>query len=391
MNQSIGSIATLSVLSFRNDIVDFCKNACISLFSTNVIPILDDLSELNATIVVIDSAFLQIALPLYQTSLEYNSKRVICFLPLDSSEEIRRYAEEKYRFILPFPVNQDLFLDCCRHIKDENICRFNPSGFKQLSRERFLGLPDSVFGFFSGNSDSIREVRTRIFNYAQSTSPVLLLGETGTGKSSAAKLIHQLSPRCNFPFKPINASWVVDTLAVSSFFGVDNGAYTDAVYQKGVIKSADGGSLFVDEVGSSSMNFQAMLLSVIENGIVQSLGSDKSETVDVRFIFATNANLYEMMEYGSFRPDLYHRISANVIYFPPIRERREDIPVIAENIADEFNVKLSGNAVECLCEYRWPGNIRELRQCIKRAAEQFSFLNENEIIIDADALEFGYL
>lgn len=384
-------IATLSVLSARKDVVEFCKKACVSLFTTNVIPILDELSELNATLIVIDAEFLSLALPLYRESLEQNAKRIICFIPFDVPEELRKYAEEQFRIILPFPISKEKFLDCCKSIKEECI-ESSGSGFLSLPKfhkyKALLDIPDSVFGFFAGNSDSIREVRSRIFDYADSDSPVLLLGETGTGKSSAAKMIHQVSSRRTNPFLPVNASSVVDALAVGRFFGVDNGAYTDAVKQKGAIRSADGGTLLVDEIGTSSIAFQSMLLSVIEDGLVQSLGSDITHKVDVRYIFATNANLSKMVEYGSFRYDLFCRISEKVIYFPPLRERLEDIPEVAKSIANEFNMQLTDDAIECLSNYNWPGNIRELRQCIKRAVE---CSDENEKFIDADLLEFGYL
>lgn len=406
------SLSTVSICAFRSDIVEFCKRACDSLVEKIFVSLTDknlksslefnSLSKEKSSpaIIVIDSLFLQNASSSCFKKLEKNSSLVICFLSSDEKSNIRSYAEEKFRFVLPFPAKENMFVDCCKIIISEyemeqksSICledeKEKCSQAKDFSQKKsFLpeekSLPDSLFGFFAGNSRAIKDIRTKILNYSKNDFPLLLLGETGSGKSSAAKIIHQLSARKERDFVSVNASSVVDSLAVSSFFGVNSGAYTDAIKQKGAIKNADKGTLFIDEIGTASVNLQAMLLSVLENGLVQAVGSDICQKVDVRFLFATNANLSQLMKQGLFRQDLFFRISDNLIVFPPLRERREDIPMIASSIAKEMNCTLSYKALQFLCDYDWPGNIRELKQCIRRAT---SF---NEKIISEDMIDFGY-
>lgn len=386
---------SVSVCVCRNDIAVFCKKFCDSHFSEN-----SDFScvcrlNINSDIIIVDSEFLQSAGAETFKLLEKNAKKVICFLSSDSETEIRNFAEEKFRFILQFPVKENLFLSCCDSIKAEfekNLKKSYCNSFGNLSKNPNENkklchnekTPDSIFGFFAGNSAAIKEARKKIFEFSKNNFPLLFLGETGTGKSTAAKMIHQLSSRKANPFVAINASSVVESLAVSAFFGVNDGAYTDAVNQNGVIKNADKGTLFIDEIGTASMNIQAMLLSVLETGLVQSVGSDEFQKVDVRFVFATNANLADMMKKGEFRQDLYFRISDNLIMLPPLRERKEDIPLIAQSIAREFKTEPSDDAFPLLCEYDWPGNIRELRQCIRRASD-----SNPEKIIKPEMLDFG--
>ena len=216
-----------------------------------------------------------------------------------------------------------------------------------------------------------------IFEVLRRVSPtnisVLIEGQSGTGKELLARAIHNNSQRWDKPFKPVNCAGLTETLLESELFGHVKGAFTGAANdRKGLFEIADKGTLFLDEIGDMAPNCQAKLLRVIEDGIVIPVGSNKSTVVDVRIISATNQNLTELMEAKKFREDLYFRIKGVNISLPALRDRVEDIPVLAEyflkEAAAEVGSKVAGitdAAMTALMNYEWPGNIRQLRNCIR--------------------------
>lgn len=210
---------------------------------------------------------------------------------------------------------------------------------------------------------------------AKSNSNVLILGESGTGKELLARAIHNESPRANGPFVAVSCVAIPDTLLESELFGHEKGAFTDAIAQKkGKFELAHGGTLFLDEIGDISPKMQLALLRVLEEREFTRVGGTKPIKVDVRIIAATNRNLQKAVEEGRFRDDLYYRLNVITIQIPPLRERKEDIPLLVEHFIEKFNIQMgkrvkgiSQEAMRLLMEYDWPGNVRELENVIERA------------------------
>ncbi len=210
---------------------------------------------------------------------------------------------------------------------------------------------------------------------AASPSTVLILGETGTGKELAARAIHSLSPRSTGPFVAVNCGALPDTLLESELFGYKAGAFTGATKDKaGRFTMAKGGTLFLDEIGEVSPALQVRLLRVLQERTFEPLGAIRSETADVRIIVATNRDLTEQMRKGAFREDLYYRVNVVRLEIPPLRNRKEDLPLLVEHFVERFNhlqrKSISGITVEALSllmAHTWPGNVRELENAIERA------------------------
>ncbi|MCD4693104.1 MAG: sigma-54 dependent transcriptional regulator, partial [Calditrichales bacterium] len=223
-----------------------------------------------------------------------------------------------------------------------------------------------------GNSPAIHHVFKQIEIFAPTNSKVLITGESGTGKDLVAQALHNLSPRVGFPFVKINCAAIPDSLVESELFGYEKGAFTGAAAStKGRIERAHQGSLFLDEIGDLKLELQAKLLRVIENQEFERLGSLKTIKIDFRLITATNKDLELDVKEGRFREDLYYRLKTSHIHLAPLRERKEDIPQLAQYFLDQFceennlAVKhISNNVLKDLNDHNWPGNIRELKNYI---------------------------
>ncbi|MBD3640136.1 MAG: sigma 54-interacting transcriptional regulator [Marinobacter sp.] len=245
-------------------------------------------------------------------------------------------------------------------------------------------------GDFVGASPAALEVKRRARLAAGREMPVLLLGETGTGKEVLAQAIHTVSARTDKPFVGVNVAAIPDNLLEAEFFGVAPGAYTgaDRRTREGKFQLANGGTLFLDEVGDMPLPLQAKLLRALQEGEIEPLGSNKVVPVDVRVIAATSRNLEEMIAEGSFRSDLYYRLNVLEIPIPPLRDRLADLGVLCEalleDIGDGLDVRgeITDAGVSALAGYDWPGNIRELRNVLERALT----MGEEGGQLDADAI-----
>lgn len=226
-----------------------------------------------------------------------------------------------------------------------------------------------------GVSEALRRLLQRIKKIARSKSTVLIAGETGTGKELFAQAIHAFSPRSGKPFKVLNCAAVSETLLESELFGHVKGAFTGAVTdRKGLLVAADGGTMFLDEIGDMPLTMQAKLLRVLENGEVIPVGSNDALLLDVRFVAATNRDLIALREEGRFREDLFYRLYAHgTIRIPPLRERPEDVPILVDLFIRRFNEEnglsiegITPEALSRLMGHAWEGNVRELRHVVER-------------------------
>jgi DNA-binding NtrC family response regulator len=239
-------------------------------------------------------------------------------------------------------------------------------------------------GSLVGSSLAMQKVFAKIRRAAPSDSTVLISGESGTGKELVARAIHSLSPRAAREFVPVDCSALVETLLESELFGHVKGSFTGAYQTKhGLFELANQGTFFFDEISNLSLNIQAKLLRVIQEREFMKVGSQKRIKLDIRIIASSNRDLREAIRVGTFREDLFYRLSVIPIHLPPLRERKEDIPLLVEHFLDKYSEKsnrkvagISRQALEMLAAYSWPGNVRELEHTIERIL----ILEDGEVI-----------
>lgn len=289
---------------------------------------------------------------------------------------------------IPYPCDYEVFTYYIeRFIKGakNRICNLLEKRVEIKPRD--YSVPKSINGYFLGNSSAIVKLRKQIDEVSKQDCSVLLLGETGSGKTTAASLIHKNSIRSDNPFVRIKCEDIVESMAVSTLFGSVKGSYTNATKDvEGRIKSGKGGVLFFDEFGCLSFETQSLFITFSEDKIFSKLGSNKSESVDARMLFATNVDIRQSMEEGKFRPDVYFRIAKRDIYFPPLRERKEDIPVMVEDYCNRYQLFVDESVINFLLEYHWPGNLRQFYTCLDNAREH---CRENHIRYTD--IDLGYL
>jgi DNA-binding NtrC family response regulator len=243
------------------------------------------------------------------------------------------------------------------------------AGLRRLGERRALAVATGLYG----DSEAIREVLVKVEQMAPVSSTVLIEGESGTGKELVARAMHQLSPRRGRPFIAVNVGALPETLVESELFGHEKGAFTGAAERRiGRFELADTGTLFLDEVSEIPPSTQVKLLRVLEERELTRVGGTQPIKVDVRVIAATNRPLRDAVERGTFRSDLYYRLNVLEVYLPPLRERKEDIPILVRRFIQEFSAQhdrpfhgISADAMEVLVDYPWPGNVRELRNLVE--------------------------
>ena len=252
---------------------------------------------------------------------------------------------------------------------EREVLEYENTRLKSVLKDKFH--PDNIIG----NSNSMRDVFTRIHQVAKADTTVLIRGESGTGKELIASAIYYNSSRSDKPFVRVNCAALNENLLESELFGHEKGAFTGASYRRiGRIEEAEGGTLFLDEIGDFSPQVQVKLLRVIQEKQYERVGSSRTNTANVRIIAATNRNLEEAIKNNSFRQDLYYRINVFPIYLPPLRERKSDILLLSNSFVKKYSKalgkkveRISTTAINMLCAYNWPGNVRELENCIEHA------------------------
>jgi two-component system, NtrC family, response regulator HydG len=289
------------------------------------------------------------------------------FSAIDSAVECVRRGAFHY-LTKPFKVAElELYLQ--RALETSNLRRTARDLRRALGERHALG---SLIGRSSAMADAFELVR----RVADARLPALILGETGVGKTMFARGLHAESDRRDAPFVSVNCAALPESLLESELFGHVRGAFTGAhATRSGLFVEADGGTLFLDEIGDMQPALQAKLLHVIESGTVRPIGSAKERPVDVRIVAATHRDLRKLVQAGSFREDLLYRLEGVAIEVPPLRQRRDDIPLLSQRMLDEARARhpqsrverFSPAATRALLEYRWPGNVRELEHAIGRA------------------------
>ena len=265
------------------------------------------------------------------------------------------------------PLDLDVFRNLVNRAAEKVLLAAQNDDLRRQVDDRF-GLEGII-----GQSPAIQQVLTTIRQVAPSDIPVLITGESGTGKELVASAIHRNSARTKKAFKPINCAGLSATILESELFGHVKGAFTDASRDReGVFEYADGGTLFLDEIGDMPIEMQAKLLRALESGEIVRVGSNEPRHVDVRLISATNHDLEDLIKEGKFREDLLYRIRGVQVHLPPLRERREDIPLLVRHYAGHFAERLgkpapvfSDDAMLALTQHDWPGNVRRLMNIVQ--------------------------
>ncbi len=284
-------------------------------------------------------------------------------------DAMRAVMEEGAFYYFEKPINtRQLNVVVRRALERSSVKRENTQLRRQLSEH-------GVFGKLVGASHSMRQLYTTIEQVANSAVSVLITGESGTGKDLVAQTIHQLSSRAAYPYIPINCSAIPETLMESELFGHEKGAFTGAIARReGCFELADNGTLFLDEIGEMPITLQAKLLRVLEDRKLRRLGGSKEVTVDVRVLAATNKDPHKAVRENMLREDLLYRLNVIHIELPALRERRDDIPLLAQHLVDTLRERhsrqvriIAPEVLEIFSRYPWPGNVRELRNVVEHA------------------------
>ncbi len=294
---------------------------------------------------------------------------------------VQAMKEGAYDYISK-PFQHDELLLTVSKALERNQLRLRVRVLEQRMREKY-GIENVV-----ASSEGMQAILRTTAALAGTDTTVLITGESGTGKELVANAIHQISPRREQPFIAVNCGALPEQLLESELFGHVRGAFTGATTNKrGLTEEANGGTLFLDEIGDAPLSIQVKLLRFIENGEIRRVGDTQTLQVKARVIAATNRDLQQMMRTGMFREDLYYRLNVIPLHIPPLRERREDILLLAQHFLKKHmqrlnrpNIRLSQEAQSCLLQYRWPGNVRELGHAVEHAVT----LSSNEILQPSD-------
>jgi DNA-binding NtrC family response regulator len=328
----------------------------------------DTLQKNNVDIIIADLAYLRSIAPDFnERSTELNRLLVLIGYGEPGVVELKKPASDAV-FTLPKPLNLDELESLVMRAREYQSMKMYDTPIGGSAHNQILSAT------MIGTSAPMRALFEMISKVAASNATVLIQGESGTGKELAARAIHQLSDRHAKNFVPVNCAAIPDDLLESELFGHVKGSFTGAYANRiGRFEMADKGTLFLDEIGDMKANLQVKLLRVLQNREFEPVGASKSQKVDVRIVAATNKNLEELVITRDFREDLYYRLSVIPITIPPLRERREDIPVLIHTFLNRFNADkrhavkgFSRDALGILCNYEWPGNVRELENLVER-------------------------
>ena len=305
---------------------------------------------------------------------------VVLLVSLRLFESVRTmFCSQKLITVLQFPVSSNVLKNCINQYVISDTSGNSQGVSTDWKIENTSVRSDDAkmtagFDALLGTSEAVVDLKKQLVCISQTDEPILIEGESGTGKTFIARLLHENSKRAKYPFISVNSAAIPDTIAESELMGSVNGAYTGAGNRPGYFEQADGGTLFLDEICEMSKVVQAKLLKLCESDVLYRVGSVKPVKYDVRLICATNANISENVQQKLFRQDLYYRISVLKLKIPPLRERPEDIPLLIEHflkVKPDYNkYYFSPGAVEKMLLHDWPGNIRELKNCVYRAVSQ---------------------
>lgn len=331
--------------------------------------------------------------------LEIDKDAVVVFITAygDAEKAVRSIKAGATDFVLKPWQNEKLLATVSASVKLRRSRRENSS---LRSRQKEMNqVMDQPFSDFIGQSPEMQKVFTTIQKVAATDANILILGENGTGKELVARAIHRNSLRKDDIFISVDLGSITESLFESELFGYEKGAFTDAKKEKaGRFEVASGGSLFLDEIGNLSLQFQTKLLTVLERREIVRVGATRPKPIDVRLICATNNNIHQMVSENSFRQDLLYRINTVEIHLPPLRDRTGDIPLLANHYIKIYAKKykktikgISANALKKLNQYQWPGNVRELQHAIERAIimSDGNILEPDDFILTTQANKSG--
>lgn len=328
----------------------------------------DTIINKNADIIIADLAYLALIAPDFiQRASQLNPLMVLIGYAESGNTDFKKIGSDSV-FTLPKPVNLDELESLVMRAREYQSMKMFDRSTGGSGQEHILSKT------MIGTSGPMRALFEMISKVAASNATVLIQGESGTGKELAARAIHQLSDRNSKNFVPVNCAAIPDDLLESELFGHVKGSFTGAYANRsGRFEMADKGTLFLDEIGDMKANLQVKLLRVLQNREFEPVGASKSQKVDVRIVAATNKNLEELVISRDFREDLYYRLSVIPITIPPLRERRDDIPLLIHTFLTRFNTDkrhavkgFSRDSLAILCNYEWPGNVRELENLVER-------------------------
>ncbi len=386
-----------------------------------------------------DLSLFGVKIRLQRTNMCEHGDKLELKIPIEGKNVVFRgriYRKDNDRAVIIFNENEELLADILgsfvtRMIRDKGVCPYCKSSIQRESllcpecrmpldftrldlvrALRYIKIGDLLSGTlpeeikrtsheeerveFIGTCPPIKKVFELIRKYAATDYPILILGETGTGKELTARAIHERSSRKTGPFVAINCAAIPKDLLEAELFGFEKGAFTGAEKRKkGKIEMADGGTLFLDEIGELSLETQAKLLRFLEDLSFERLGGNNKIQANVRIIAATNRNLKELVSRGHFREDLYYRLKVLTIELPPLRERGDDIVIMAKYFLEKFSkeqgkeiIGYTDEALELIQNYQWPGNVRELINVIRKAVvlTEKKYVDVDDLDIDADKI-----
>lgn len=348
-------------------------------------PFFDTMLKNNVDIVIADLTYLKLVAPDFmERRFLLDPLMVVIGYGEAEALELKKSTSDTF-FSLPKPLNLDELESLVMRAREYQSMERYSRTVGDSSQNQLLSST------MIGTSLPMRALFEMITKVAASNATVLIQGESGTGKELAARAIHQLSNRHAKNFVPVNCAAIPDDLLESELFGHVKGSFTGAYANRvGRFEMADKGTLFLDEIGDMKANLQVKLLRVLQNREFEPVGASKSQKVDVRIVAATNKNLEEMVSSRDFREDLFYRLSVIPITIPPLRERREDIPLLIHTFLTRFNADkrhavkgFSRDALEIVCNHEWPGNVRELENLVERVV----ILKGSGLIVPGDLPE----